>query len=166
MFFCPVGLAPTCLYAMLEENHGHCKREITWPVGLWIFLWGIDLIKFIDVWRPILVLGGTIPGQGILDWVRGRKQASWAVGHIHCCFLTVDQCGHLLQALAALTSFCHHGLYLELSWNKCFLPWVAFFRVFHHSNKENKDRFTSCIAIKILLSWLSKDYLSRKYEKL
>lgn len=27
-----------------------------------------------------------------------RKQGSWAVGHIHCCFLTVDQCDHLLRA--------------------------------------------------------------------
>lgn len=124
-----------------------CQRKIMGTAkekspGPWAsgYSCGDWLIKFIDGWRPIGILGGTIPGQGILNWIYGRKQASRAVGHIYSCLLTVHQCGHLLQALAALTSLPSWTLPWTMSWNKCLLPWVAFFRVFQHSNKVKKLR--------------------------
>lgn len=37
--------------------------------------WGIILMTTVHVGRPIMLVGTTFPGQGILDWVKCRKAA-------------------------------------------------------------------------------------------
>lgn len=75
VFFCPAGLAPPCLsichargksWILQKRNH--------LDMGLWVFLWGIELVIFVGVWRPVLSLVRIILGLRILDWINGESE--------------------------------------------------------------------------------------------